>query len=94
MPTHTSKRVPAQSKEATALHLRINEIIDLIPKDFPKRIDMIRALEDRQGSIPYTAPDAMSGRWHEISRILGDYIPEGADWGSKVAEIFGKEVDG
>jgi hypothetical protein len=93
MLAHDTRRVPAQSKEATVLHLRINEMIDLIPEDFSKRTEMIRVLKDRQSSIPYTAPDAMSGRWQEVSRILGDYIPSDADWGPKVAEIFGKELE-
>lgn len=93
METKTAEPIPGQSKEATTLHHRINEIIGMIPEGFPRRQSMIHALEDRQNSLLYTAPEAIGGRWHEVSRILGDYIPEDADWGSKIGEIFGRELE-
>lgn len=74
---------------AAVLSERINTIIGLIPDDFPSRDAVTRALRGRQGSLNFTAPTAVPGRWHEVAKILEKSLPaDGQPWVDEVARVF------
>lgn len=92
--TSSSELIPVQCKAATTLFLRVNEIIELIPQDYPKREEIIHSLKGRQNSIHYTHPDAMSIRWGEVAQILEHNLPDPQEvgWAKEVAELFGEPM--
>lgn len=90
--TYRDKGIPAQCEAATVLFIRISEIIDRIPEDYPRRDQIVHSLKGRQDSIHYTHPDAMGMRWGEVSRILQDTLPDPkqVDWAKSIADLYGK----
>ena len=88
----TTEATAIQNSGAEELIKRINMIINLIPNNFDKRELVVLSLQSRLESIPYTAPEIMTDRWHEVSTILSTYLPdpENCAWTKQIAELFGK----
>jgi hypothetical protein len=58
---------------------RLEQIIALIPLDFPAREDFISALNSRLESTKFTAPTAVGTRALEVANILAYHLPEGTN---------------
>ncbi len=69
---------------------RIDEIILLIPDDFDNKKTVEMQLKSRQESIPYTAPEVIGTRWHQVAAILSNYLPFPSErsWSQKIADLF------
>lgn len=74
----------------------MNAIVNIIPEDFEQRDHIEASFKHIAGSVPYTAPEAMSMRWDQLIQVLNAYVPlceSSPDWIKTLAKVANDEID-
>ncbi len=81
-----------QSNSSIILSKRIDEVIKLIPENFPSKLSLVLRLNDRKKSLAFTHPDAVALRYQEVAEILNDFIGESKEsWVDQISKIMCEE---
>lgn len=69
-----------------------SQIIEEVPDTFEQKPYLVDHLQEVCESYIYTAPEAIPGRWGQVSYILDKFLGEpDADWKKNIVKIFGDQ---
>ena len=74
---------------------RCNQILDIIPKDYPSRDDLLNAIGHLCTDAFYYAPEIQGQYWKKLCDILTIYLPPPGetDWSINITQVLNHKKD-